>query len=458
MRKIFTLFLISFSCKAFCQYASQNVTFLGRFDEPTVPSEPFYGLRYNGVWGYADTVNNKEYGIIGSTNGTFIVDVTNPANCTQVAFFPGRRDSCIWREYKTYKNYLYAVSDDGGQNSLQIIDLSTSPSPTLIFDSDSIFRQSHTIFIDGDKLYGGRVTTRMGFGYSMAVYSLADPKKPQFLRGLNEDYPSIGTVHDMFVRNDTIFASCGYSKSLNVFKLESSNTFTQIGSLTVYPEQGYNHSSAWTKNGKTLVMCDEVPAGLKVKILDVSDLSDIKVVSTFESSTAATPHNPFLFNDNRLIMAYYTDGVQIYDISDPSQPVRTGYFDTYPDPLTENYAGCWGAYVHLPSGNILASDMQRGLFVLDADAALSISEQRADSRYSVFPNPFNDKVTISSKGLENETAEVSVHDLAGKEILREQVRFAGRNISILMPSALEKGIYMLTLSASDGRKTFKLIK
>ena len=54
----------------------------------------------------------------------------------------------------------------------------------------------------------------------------------------------------------------------------------------------------------------------------------------------------------------------ITDISHPNNPIEVGHYDTYPQGSGNGFYGCWGVYPYLPSGNILASDMQNGLFVL----------------------------------------------------------------------------------------------
>ena len=88
MKKTLTLLLFFFSANIlFAQYAHQNINLLGNFDDPNVQSEPVYGIRYQGCWGYADSLGN-EYGIIGSTAGTYIIDVTDPSNHVQKTYIP----------------------------------------------------------------------------------------------------------------------------------------------------------------------------------------------------------------------------------------------------------------------------------------------------------------------------------------------------------------------------------
>ena len=74
------------------------------------------------------------------------------------------------------------------------------------------------------------------------------------------------------------------------------------------------------------------------------------------------PHNTHVFGDY-LVTSYYTSGVTIIDASDPFNLIEVAYYDTSPS-SGGSFDGCWGAYPYLPSGLILATDQQEGLFVL----------------------------------------------------------------------------------------------
>ena len=473
MKKIFTLiFLFAVLVpSARAQYPSQNITMLDMWDSIQIPAEGFYNIRYNGIWGWKNNNDGKEYAIIGSSEGTHFVEVTNPSNIKQRDFVAGRRNQCIWREYKTYQNYCYMVSDDGSPNSMQIIDMQYLPdSVHVVYDNNNMIERSHTLFIDGNKLYLGIPKgAAVGGSSELAVFSLANPQLPSFLHKIESDGISgLDNSHDMFVRNDTVYASMSYT-GLFMFKYNTNNTFSLLASLTSYPNQGYNHSSALTQNGNILIFCDEVPTNLPIKALDVSNFSNLNIVSQFKStvSTIATPHNPFIrANDNtRLIQAYYQDGVQIFDISNPANVVRTGFFDTNPTdcPSCPNpsYSGCWGVYVDLPSGIILASDMQNGLFVLDAGNALTSKEEESKflSSVSVYPNPSNGNFNLALKMKVSDEVTIEVRDVAGRLILTEKQKIAaGLNTLNIGSSTIDAGIYMIRISGSDFTHSEQLIR
>lgn len=449
-------FLYSFSLGA-QNYASQNVNLLGHFNDATVPAEPVYGIRYQGVWGWQNPADGKEYGIIGSSWGTYFVDISNPSSPVQVGFLASRQTTCIWHEIKTYSHYAYIVGDDPGGNSFQIVDLQYLPdSIHVVHDGTTYFERSHTIYVDGTHLWCGSVTLVNGSGYySMAVYDLgANPEQPQLLRTLNQDYPNVATVHDMFVRNDTAYVSAGYQK-LYIYQFNSNNTFTELASFSSYQESGYNHSSFLTADGRTLIFMDEVPSGLGVKSLDVSSLSNITMNQIFRSNAGCTPHNPYIIGNDVLVCAYYQDGVQIYNISNPTNCVRTGYFDTdtlngqangYPDA----YHGCWGAYTDLPSGNLLASDMQNGLYILDISQAILVGapeEQVAVQNLVSYPNPFDAGLMVSLQLDYAQQINWTLIDNTGRIVQQGSEQMPGGNAILeLATENLASGSYTLTVS------------
>jgi choice-of-anchor B domain-containing protein len=447
-------------------YDALNISLLGHYDDTTYVANNWVNSKYAGCWGWYNPADNKEYAIVGGSNGTYFIEITNPATPVVRDYIPGIQVNCVWREIKTYQNYCYIVSDDSPPNGLQIADMSYLPdSVHVVHSGNSIIEQCHTIFVDGNKLYGGYVRGGVvGFGTSMAVFSLANPAAPSLLRRLDQDDPTIGLVHDMFVRNDTVYASCGYD-GLFMYKFNTNNTFSALANLTSYPEQGYNHSGSLTDDGHTFIFMDEVPDGLAIKSLDVSDIVNPTVVATFRSSIGDTPHNPFVIGNNYVVCANYQDGIQVYDISDPVSPVRTGYFDTHWQTTISDtmwsYLGCWGAYPYLPSRNLIAIDMQNGLYILNAASALGIPQNpaapqnAANAYYDGSSNSFN--VLISSAVKQN--ISIELFDMLGQIVYsKNNIFIAGSSAMTIGTNRFAKGIYTLNLKGENFSFTKKVCK
>jgi len=461
---IVSIFLFSNSY-AQVVYQSQNITLLSNWTNPSIPAEPSHGLKYGGIWGWHDS-QGKEYAIQGASDGTYFVDVTNPSNPIQVDFVQGRRTNCLYHEIKTYSHYAYLSSDDYSPNSFQIVDLQYLPdSVHVVMDSTLVFERAHTMWVDGDKLYAASANGGYAVNTQMAVYSLANPESPTLLRMIEDDYPTLlgSPAHDMLVRNDTIYASIGYY-GLYIFHFNSTlNHFEYINSLTSYPSAGYNHSSALTADGHTLIFCDEVPSGLPIKALDVTNLQSLVVKSTFSSSAGATPHNPFMVGNNCFI-AYYQEGLQVYDVSNPVNPILIGYFDTHnqsplggpftPDP----YAGAWGAYPFLPSGNVLVSDMQNGLFVLSTSAISGLSHpQKNNETVNIYPNPSNanEIITIALNNISIGDLLIELIDVEGRLISSFNTK-SSEQINLMIPK-LEEGVYLIKIKTDCDLLIKKLV-
>ncbi|MBL7902439.1 MAG: choice-of-anchor B family protein [Bacteroidia bacterium] len=416
-------------------YNSYNVSLLGHLNPNGGTVTPGWaGNYYSGCWGWHQTSSNREYAIVGGSNGTYFIDVTVPTSPSVSAFVPGKT-GCTWREIKTYQNYCYVVSDDGGANTFQIMDMSTLPSSvTLVHNDSTILKRGHTIWIDQNKMYIGGFTKKTSPSsettFPMAVFSLATPTLPVLLRELSQDIsPSvINYVHDMYVRNDTVYASTAY-QGLQILKFNSgNNTFSMLGTYQNYTGSAYNHSSFLTQNGKHLIFCDEVPNGLPIRLVNVENFANIQPEQTFNPYIGTTPHNPYVLGNDFAVVACYHDGLMIYNISNPTAVSLAGYFDTYPQGghfqnQYGGYVGNWGAYPFLPSGIVIASDMQNGVFVLDVTAAFNstvtvpvgLNElNQSDSRLLVYPNPARNLVKIQNN--DAQSARLEILNLLGEVV------------------------------------------
>lgn len=433
---------------------------MSRWFDETVNPEPQLSISYNGCFGWQNPVDNRRYAIVGSSRSTFFVEVTNPSNPVLRHEVLGRRDNCIWREMKTFGNYAYLISDDDFPNSLQIVDMSFLPdSVHIVMDSDSIFSRAHTLFIDGNKLYANSVKTNLNnFTFSsMNVYSLQNPEKPLLLRRLDQDFPEIEQVHDMWARNDTLFISAGYQGLYIMTYNATINKFSLLSHLSIYPFAGYNHSTTWSADGELLVMADEVPQSLPLKLVDVSNIFEPNVVTYFNTSDSATPHNPYFLGSSRVfIVSWYEDGLRVFNGEDMSNPIEIGYFDTHFQTTsltnTGNYRGNWGAFVDFNDGIVLANDMQNGLFVLDISPALVGIKKSESGSFNIWPLPASNVLHISLNHPED-IKEAIICDATGR-ILNIPFKIINNTIDI---SSLKPGMYCLQLFVGNHTLNKKFI-
>jgi hypothetical protein len=75
--------------------------------------------QYSACWSYVHS-DGREYAVIGTSLGTAIYRLTNPASPVLVAHITGPTSQ--WREMKQYRDWMYVVSEGQGAGAgLQII-------------------------------------------------------------------------------------------------------------------------------------------------------------------------------------------------------------------------------------------------------------------------------------------------------------------------------------------------
>ena len=454
MKNLLYLLISVISINTYAQ-SGENLELLYHWSDDNLVGSAVFNNTYNEIWGVV--VNDREFAIIGSTAGTHIFDVTDPTNSEQVQFIAGEDfgPAIVHRDYHDRNGYLYAVSDEGS-SSLQIIDIQQLPDTAIVvYDSNELIKSSHNIFIDEklNILYACNVKVPgSGWGStSLVLFDINDPINPIHL--LDYEVPGTGYgVHDMWVRNDTAFLNNG-GDGLFIVDFTDLESPQLIGSLTEYPDKGYNHSGWPTEDMQTYIMADE-DWGYDMKVLDISNLSDISVTTTFnpEVHPNSIAHNQIVKGGYVYVSSYH-DGLQVYDISVPETPTKVASFSTYlQEDHGNTYHGAWGVYPLLPSGNILVSDMQYGLYVLAPSVDIGIKDF-TNENLNIYPNPAQTEIRFQVQEGET-TLAISIFDCQGKEAVKTSV---SRDYNSLDISKLKPGIYFVKAQGKETVYQQKLI-
>ncbi|MBM72092.1 MAG: hypothetical protein CL847_04845 [Crocinitomicaceae bacterium] len=341
-----------------CVRQSDNIELFGNWNNSSLPNNGFGGP-FSDVEGLK--VGDKEYAVVGSTLGAHIIDVSSP-DLVEVQFLPGSTGGSFvtHRDYHINGNLLFAVCDQGS-SSLQIFDLSNLPeSVDTIYDNNEYCINAHNVFVDNnnDLLYLCNTNTP-NFSTELLVLDIEDPSNPTVLVNMS---PWISNCHDIYVENDIAWIN---ASSQGYYVMHIDETPTMLGNLDDYPYIGSNHSGWWVPEDDIYVFADETH-GSPLKVVDTSDFTDMQVLSTLSSGTdpSCIPHN-LMIRDNLVFVSYYHDGLQVFDISDPSNPNLVAWYDTHLQESYADYQGAWGVHSGLPSGKVLVTDIIHGLFVLE---------------------------------------------------------------------------------------------
>lgn len=420
---------------------------LAQWSDSTLVGSSAYNNTYNEVWGLA--VNGHEYAIIGSTDGTHFIDVTDTDAIFEAYRVVGgtRGSQIIHRDYHDNDGFLYAVADEGSNSTLQIIDIRSLPdSITVVYDSKEYIRRSHNIFIDDDQdiMYACISSGDNTPFAALRLFDITDPAAPVIIATYNSlEGVFISQVHDAYVKDNLAYLNNGPGGMMIVdFTDPLAPILLSHLTPSEYPDAGYNHSGYATEDGSHYYMADENHAA-DMKVIDVTNPMSPQVVGTFNadnSSAFSIPHNQ-LVHGHYLYVSYYYDGLQVYDISDPATPIRVMEYKTSNIANRNSYEGAWGVYPFLPSGNLLVSDMQEGLFVIKGmDEVLNAEDLKFYNSFTLYPNPASDVIQVK---LEDPVdAEIQVSNAQGHILLTKDITSNSLELDV---KYLPVGYYFMTL-------------
>ncbi len=342
--------------------AQPSVTLLDTLDHPHGVSPQ--NTKFSACWGWVSP-DGKEYAIIGTYLGTSIIDL-NVSPIREVAFIQGNPASYCYHEFKTYRQYLYIVSEGG--RGVQIVDLSQLPDTAILvrefqftLSGKNIVRSHSVTLADGYLYLNGSSGWSPG---GCVIFSLRnDPTNPEYVGQFEPQY-----IHDAYVRNDTLYGAAIYSGGgLYVVNVQDKASPVVMRKIE-YTGSGTHHAWA-TLDGRYALTTDEIgTTASNLKIWDMQNLGagpPYTPLATYSHSPSDLIHNVH-GRGKYAFISHYTAGMWVVDVSNPAAPVEVGGYDSYPGP-GGSYGGCWDAYPYFPSGRWIGSDMQTGLYLLSFD-------------------------------------------------------------------------------------------
>lgn len=314
-----------------------------------------------------------------TNKGTSFIDITNPADAKIIGFLKTRTENSLWRDVKVYNDFAFIVSeaDNHGMQIFNLNNLRGLVNIPVEFTADrdfTSFGSAHNIVINEDTGYAYPVGTSRSATYKGGplFININNPFKPVNEGGF-EDYAHDaqavtynGPDSDYSGREILIGSN---ETEVVIADVTDKQNPVKISSIS-YSNIGYTHQGWFTKDFKYFILGDELDErdkGLNTRtiVFDFTDLDNPKHHFDYSGPTAAIDHNGYV-KDNLFFQASYTAGVRIIDISniDAKSFTEVGFFDTYPENDNTAFNGAWNVYPYLPSGNIIISDINRGLFVI----------------------------------------------------------------------------------------------
>ncbi len=367
-----------YECGCYCE--SENINYLNNWDDGYENYYGSYGVaNYNDIWGYTDS-NGNEYALIGAWNGTHIIDINSSAPF-EVTFIPG--SASTHRDIKTYEDYIYIGTEANlpdpelleenvtytQPQGIQVVDISDPTNPVLVNEwggvvqSHNIMEEDGFLYVIGSTSYYSVDGTEESWGLDdLIILDLSDPANPVKIGGWSGVY-----IHDVCIFDDVLYG-CGIETD-DMWAIDISDK-TNPQAITSWDGIPSAHACWVSDDGNTLFTASETVGG-HIMSWDVTDLTNINLLDEWMPPGAEmwSAHNIFIKNE-RLYISYYVYGLQILDVSDPSNMYRLGYFDSLDEiglnlDTEDVYSSAWGTYPYFNSEKIIISDMSRGLFLVD---------------------------------------------------------------------------------------------
>ena len=415
----------------------------------------------NECWGWTDPLTGKEYALMGCTTHLAFIDISNAAAPVYVGKVNSHNNvTSLWRSFRVYNNYVFIVSEAAG-HGMQVFDLTrlrgvTTPQTFTPDARYAGFGNCHTIAINEASGYAYCVGTST-YGGGPHVVNIQNPLIPVFSFG----YSAQNYCHEaqvvIYDGPDTehvgkeIFIGANTNKVVIMDVSNKSNPI--VLSTFTYANTSYTHQGWFTPDQKYWLLGDELDEtnfgfNSRTLIIDFTNLDSPILKGEYYGTTPAIDHNGYT-KGNDFYLANYRAGLRILNtanITATSTMNEIGFFDTFPTSNSAAFNGAWNVYPYFASGNILISDIERGLFVVKKNAFLGVDEFDTSS-FTMQPNPSNDAVTINTS---EEIKSIDVYDVVGKQV--KSYNSISNSTFTFRVEDLKQGLYIVKINNSITKK------
>jgi hypothetical protein len=321
---------------------------------------------------YSDVVaesrsNGKSYAYVSSwhnTSGVWIFDVTNPDAPSFIAKYTN--STTLNMQGIAVDKGIGYFGDDSG-SGIHIVNLSNPATPVLISRITSAqggYNSVHDLTVDGN---GHMFIPNYRVNDDVQVWNVSNPAAPTLQMTLHGT--DTMSVHDVTVANNRLIMN-GWGGQVDIWDITNLNTQApqMLGSFF---SGLHTQDSSVTSDGKFLACPREMTSNGDIGIFDISDPAHVVRVATITTpgwGVNATSPSTTKIMGNLLFVAWYQQGLMVFDISIPGNPILVGNYDTWPGFSFGGSGGGdgdWGVWPFLGLDRVLVSDRTTGLYIFD---------------------------------------------------------------------------------------------
>lgn len=345
-----------------------------------LPLSDIGGGTVNDVWGWTDSLTGKEYALVGRSNGTAFVDISDPEHPVYLGNLPTHSVDSVWRSLKVSANYAFIVSE-AENHGMQVFDLTRLRHVTgapVTFTEDAHyngFSRAHTLAINESTGFAYAAGVRGSSCVAgLHIIDVRNPKVPVYAGCVNQDGYTHETQCVTYRGPDATHwgrevCFSANEDTLTIVDVTNKSAPVQL-SRTTYQGVAYTHQGWLTEDQKHFLLDDELDeqhtgSNSTTYIWDVSDLDAPSVKGVYRGPSKAIDHNLYI-RGNRAYQSNYRSGLRILDISSigTASLNEVGFFDIYPVDDAPQFNGAWSNYPFFRSGVVIVGGIEQGLFVL----------------------------------------------------------------------------------------------
>ena len=334
----------------------------------------------NDIWGWTDSSTGKEYAIMGRTNGTSFVDISDPVNPIYLGNLPPPAGEADERDIKVYADHAFIVTE-ANNSGMQVFDLTQLrmvASPPATFSETAHyphFSDAHNLAINEDSGFAYAAGTNNCSG-GLHMINIQTPTNPTSAGCFSGD----GYTHDAQCVNydgpdlDHQGKEICFNSNLDTLTIvDVTNKAAPVMlSRTGYSGSRYTHQGWLTEDQVYFLLGDELDeknnpnvTNTRTYMWNVSDLDDPALIGSHDSTTTAIDHNQYV-KGSYTYQSNYQAGLRILDITDIANGnlSEAAFFDVYPGGDSTSFNGSWSNFPFFDSGIVIVSVIEQGLFIL----------------------------------------------------------------------------------------------
>lgn len=357
------------------KYPCKNVDLLS-----FLPQSALGGGGSSSMWHWTDTRDSNEYILYCRSNGVSFVNVTDPVNPQYVGNLPAARGlNSTWCDVRTYQHYAY-IGKDAVSHGIQVFDLNKLKglTTTQTFTADAHFTgltNSHTLWINeatGFLYVSGANTCRKG----LTIYDIKTaPLSLRQVACYDKEIYSHESIVQIYNGPDTrytgreiAFNYTGQGRRFQVLDVTDKSDIKLLSSVS-HPGARFVHQGFPTSDMKHMIVNDETIStrgGSPDFVYNIEKLDAVRYVGKDIAARGEfVNHNGYTIGKLHY-QASYRGGMRILDTSSAASAKlpEVGYFDTDPTTDGSGYSATWMVIPFLGDGVVAVQSMGVGLYLV----------------------------------------------------------------------------------------------